>query len=231
MRQYSYFLIAIGIVVVIAAFTIVDQSEAAPEPKRRSGGSSRKSGSSGTSWFGGGKKQSNSGSSWFGGSKKTQNTGYGGKKKSKTKSNLKKAAVIGATAYGAYQLGKLSGRFSSPGYGYGNRGYGYQQWNSWREVDGFLCRKTEDCNWIDPRLYCQDYELKFTPQHGWFGGDYLSIVGECACPHGMRWNNYEVECQTNYFSGTNLLLVVLIPILLLGCCCCVGIYFARKMFS
>ena len=191
MRQYSYFLIAIGIVVVIAAFTIVDQSEAAPEPKRRSGGSSRKSGSSGTSWFGGGKKQSNSGSSWFGGSKKTQNTGkfyfrrglywsiismlfgvctvvllvgYGGKKKSKTKSNLKKAAVIGATAYGAYQLGKLSGRFSSPGYGYGNRGYGYQQWNSWREVDGFLCRKTEDCNWIDPRLYCQDYELKFTPQ-------------------------------------------------------------------
>ena len=68
-------------------------------------------------------------------------------------------------------------------------------------------------------------------QHGWFGGDYLSIVGECACPHGMRWNNYEVECQTNYFSGTNLLLVVLIPILLLGCCCCVGIYFARKMFS
>ena len=89
--------------------------------------------------------------------------GYGGKKKSKTKSNLKKAAVIGATAYGAYQLGKLSGRFSSPGYGYGNRGYGYQQWNSWREVDGFLCRKTEDCNWIDPRLYCQDYELKFTP--------------------------------------------------------------------
>ena len=90
--------------------------------------------------------------------------GYGGKKKSKTKSTLKKAAVIGATAYGAYQLGKLSGRFSSPGYGYGNRGYGYQQWNSWREVDGFLCRKAEDCNGIDPRLYCQDYELKFTPQ-------------------------------------------------------------------
>ena len=99
----------------------------------------------------------------------TNIVGYGGnnnnyKKKSKTKSNLKKAAVIGATAYGAYQLGKLSNSFGGyhGGYHGGNR-WGYRDWNNWREVDGFMCRNTNDCNWIDQRLYCQDYELKFRP--------------------------------------------------------------------
>ena len=97
----------------------------------------------------------------------THIVGYGGsnyKKKSKTKSNLKKAAVIGATAYGAYQLGKLSNSFGgyNGGYGHGSR-WGYRDYNNWREVDGMLCRNTQDCDWIDRRLYCQDYELKFQP--------------------------------------------------------------------
>lgn len=35
--------------------------------------------------------------------------------------------------------------------------------NRWREVDGFMCRDSNDCNWIDRQLYCQDYELEFTP--------------------------------------------------------------------
>ena len=96
-------------------------------------------------------------------------SGYKPKKKNKLKKNLAKAAVIGATAYGAYQIGKLSGRFSS-GYGGfgGGRHYGYNDYNRWREIDGFLCRRNEDCNWIDQRLYCQDYELKFTPTVSFF---------------------------------------------------------------
>jgi len=225
MRKSGYLLLLVGISLVIAVLVSIDESEAAPEPKRRSGGS-RKSSSSGSSWFGGSKKKNNGYS----------NTGYGGsntyKKKSKTKSTLKKAAVIGATAYGAYQLGKLSNSFGGYHGGYGGgRRWGYNDWNNWREIDGFLCRNTKDCDWVDRRLYCQDYELKFTPAQGWFGGDYASIVGECACPHGMVWDDYEVQCRTNYFSGTNLLLAILVPILLLSCCCCVGIYVARKMFS
>ena len=82
------------------------------------------------------------------------------KKKGGKMSTLKKAAVIGATAYGAYQLGKLSGSFGS--YHHGGH-WGYREWNNWREVDGFMCRNNQDCNWIDPRLYCQDYELDFSP--------------------------------------------------------------------
>ena len=26
-----------------------------------------------------------------------------------------------------------------------------------------MCRDDNDCNWIDARLYCQDYELDFQP--------------------------------------------------------------------
>ncbi len=68
-------------------------------------------------------------------------------------------------------------------------------------------------------------------QNLWFGGDVASIVGECACPHGMLWDDYQVQCKTNYFSGTNLLIAILVPLLVLVCCCCVGVYVVRKMFS
>ena len=68
-------------------------------------------------------------------------------------------------AYGGYQLGKLSSRFSGygGGYGYGGHQYGFNDWNRWREIDGFMCRDSNDCNWIDRNLYCQDYELDFQP--------------------------------------------------------------------
>ena len=66
--------------------------------------------------------------------------------------------MIGAVAYGSYQIGKLSGKFS----GY-HGGYNWNQYNSWRSTDGFLCRNNNDCNWIDREFYCQDYELDFEP--------------------------------------------------------------------
>ena len=59
--------------------------------------------------------------------------------------------MIGAVAYGGYQLGKLSAGYGN--YGWGRQhGYGFNQWNRDREADGMLCRNTNDCNWIDPRL-------------------------------------------------------------------------------
>ncbi len=79
------------------------------------------------------------------------------------KKKIAKAALVGAGVYGAYKIGKLSGKFSNfGGYG-GGRRYGFSEWNSWREVDGFMCRDSNDCKWIDQRLFCQDYELDFQP--------------------------------------------------------------------
>jgi hypothetical protein len=75
-------------------------------------------------------------------------------------STLKKAAVVGVGVYAGYKLGQLSSRFSG---GYHRNEYGFNDYNRWREIDGFMCRDSNDCNWIDQRLYCQDYELDFTP--------------------------------------------------------------------
>ena len=68
---------------------------------------------------------------------------------------LEKSAVNGIGTYG-----NLAAKYSSWKLG---QHWDFKDWNDWREVDGFLCRTTSDCSWIDPRLYCQDYELMFTP--------------------------------------------------------------------
>ena len=51
---------------------------------------------------------------------------YGGKKKGGMGKTLKKAAVIGAVAYGSYQLGKMSGNFGR--YHHGGQ-WGYNDYN------------------------------------------------------------------------------------------------------
>jgi len=30
-----------------------------------------------------------------------------------------------------------------------------------------MCRSTTDCSWLDRQLYCQDYELDFSPSVSW----------------------------------------------------------------
>ena len=123
----------------------------------RGGGGGRGGGSRG----GGG---SSRGGSNRGGGGRNRGGGHGGRGGfGKIKGGtLKKAAVIGIGAYGAYKIGKLAGKYSSWNWGRQN-GFDINDWDDWREVDGLLCRTTSDCSWIDPRLYCQDYELRFTP--------------------------------------------------------------------
>ena len=51
--------------------------------------------------------------------------------------------------------------------------YTFEEWNNWRKSDGFMCRTSDDCNWIHSELYClnantlaskiaQDFNLKTT---------------------------------------------------------------------
>ena len=91
---------------------------------------------------------------------------YGGgstyKKKGSKLKTLKKAAIIGAVAYGTYKLGKMKAGFGGWKYGR-SHGIDFDKWDSWRQIDGFMCRDSNDCNWIDSQLYCQDYKLDFSP--------------------------------------------------------------------
>ena len=153
-----------------------------------------------------------------------QISGIGGK--------LKKAAVIGVGVYVGYQLTKLSAGYSSWDWGR-QHSYTFEDWNNWREVDGFLCREKSDCSWVDPSLYCQDYDLDFSPSNAWFGGDVARIVGECACPPGMVFNDSQMKCESSGYglSGTGLILAILIPLGIAMCCCCGAVYAFRKFFS
>merc|ERR1712012_377953 len=102
--------------------------------------------------FGGGRGGS-FGKGWGGSSKSYGGSNYGKAGKSSFGKKLLKGAAIGAGAYGVYKLGQLSTRFDGNGFG----GYGVNDWNSWREADGMLCRKNSDCSWLDRNMYCQDY--------------------------------------------------------------------------
>ena len=80
--------------------------------------------------------------------------------------SAKKSAVLGIGVYTPNQLNKLSNRFNS----WQNHHYwDFSDWNNWRKKDGFLCRNTNDCKWIDPLMYCQNYLLDITPNVSMYG--------------------------------------------------------------
>ena len=71
--------------------------------------------------------------------------------------------------------------------------------------------------------------LLFIFQKAWFGGDVASIVGKCACPYEMVWDDHEVYCKTDYSATSyfNLTIFILIPTLILCGCCCYYIFVVR----
>jgi len=173
---------------------------------------------------GGGRSRSGGRSSWGSSSTSSRkNSGYGsgsssrgGKKK--WSRGVKTAAAVAGGAYVGYQLGKFTGRFGHWGHG---GGWGHRDYNRWREQDGMLCRSTQDCTWMDPNLLCQDYEMDFSMSRAWFGGDFMSIIGECECSRGMTWDNWELRCE-NLFLGIGIAGILIL--LAIGLCCCGGAY-------
>merc|ERR1711971_357954 len=203
--------------------------------KRGGGGSrggSRGSSSRGTSYGGGSTRRGSSSSSSRGSS--FGSTSYKKSKKQKAISTLKKAAVVGAVAYGAYQIGKMTSRFGSYGWGNNYPGYNFNTWNTWRKADGFLCRNDNDCTWLDNDLECQKVrDFGWSINSGWFGGE--KPIGECSCDDGFEWDDDDLECEVRgwgrgaaYF-GMGIIGFIIF-ILIAACCCCGICCFAVKKF-
>ena len=77
------------------------------------------------------------------------------------------------------------------------------------------------------------WQMFFFAQALWFGGDVARIVGECACPRGMRWDDYEMECENDFLGGVGTVLGVVagIALLFILCCCgCAAFFLLRKIF-
>jgi len=169
---------------------------------------------------------SRSSSSWSSRSKSSSSSSkLGGKSKfKKYGGRLAKAAVVGAGVYAGYKLAKLSGKFIGAGLG-----YGFGDWNQWREADGMLCRRSNDCQWIDRSMYCQDYELDFSVSRAWFGGDFAAIQGECACPEGNFFDDNQMQCVEPSGMGIGVLIGIIIGALaIMSCCCCAAFCYCMK---
>lgn len=180
---------------------------------------------------------SRSSSTWSGSSRSTSRGGKG----SSLKKKLIAGAAIGAGAYVGYKATKAVGKFAAWSAGH-SLSYQYNDWDQWRRSpgrngreQGMLCRNNGDC-WLDPNLECQDYDLDFDINRGWFGGDYLSIIGACDCRAGQQWDDRQLECQQawsggpgGFFAGVVGILVILLMIGV-GICCCVGFacWFCRR---
>ena len=85
--------------------------------------------------------------------------------------NTKSEIVIGSSNYTNYQMELLKVKFDQQKKS--STSYTFEEWNNWRKSDGFMCRTSDDCNWIHSELYClnantlaskiaQDFNLKTT---------------------------------------------------------------------
>jgi len=90
----------------------------------------------------------------------------------------------------------------------------FNQWDSWRQADGYLCRNDTDCSWMDEDLRCESYDVSILDKTrksinpNWFGGHPMSLKGECHCRRmGQIWNDQELVC-----AGVARLLVGLAPL-------------------
>ena len=71
---------------------------------------------------------------------------------------LYKDEVIGLVAYSSKQIEELSNKFSSFGWVQNEPGYSFNNWKTWRESDGFLCKNNTDCKWLDSNMKCQGWK-------------------------------------------------------------------------
>jgi len=234
MRFKAIFLVSALTLAGIILFTSIQEVNSSP---RRGGGGGSRGGSSssrGSSSRGSSSGGSRYGGGSYGGSKsKSYGSSGGYKSKSSSKSfakkHWKKAVAFGAGAYVGHKLSsKLSGAFTPSIWHYGgyNGHFGYDDWNRYSRIDGALCRRDQDCTWIDRNLGCDDREFVLgTVRGGWpFKAD---LIGRCTCENGLYFDNNIGACVGGM--AVWLIAVIVVAVLIGTClCCCCLCYCARN---
>merc|ERR1719470_173264 len=139
----------------------------------------------------------------------------------KSSSTLKKAAAVGWGLFSAYRKNKAKKKFKKkkPKFHIDQEPRDdeelFNQWDTWREADGFMCRDNDDCNWLDEDLRCEKYKMSVLSQRrqsinqGWFGGQAMAVVGECHCQRmNQIWDKQELQCS----GAKSIHLVGLVPL-------------------
>jgi len=104
--------------------------------------------------------------------------------------------------------------------------WSYSDWSSANHEDGFLCRTSSDCTWLDLDLEC--YSIQPTVKsHLWFGGNAQDVAGSCRCLDNFWWDQDDLVCQRwgeARYEGLLTWHIVLIVLASIagGCCLCEG---------
>ena len=79
----------------------------------------------------------------------------------------------------------------------------FTEWLNSMQQDGFLCRTSQDCSWVDSQIMCHDYEVSYAENGNafttlpvtaeWFGKK-DEIRGACMCSDGFRFNSETLTC-------------------------------------
>jgi len=171
-----------------------------------------------------------------------------GKPRTSIGKKLAGGALIGAGAYVGYKAAKATAKFATlPFRARTNLGYDFDQWEQWSNSQGFLCRGDQDC-WLSPDLECRNQKLDFEPSNAWFGGDVISIRGQCGCRQGTFVFDGNV-CRPQGLGvfgqrgGTTVVvtserttfplwgIILIIVFLVIPCCCCLACCCVYKVFK
>jgi len=138
-------------------------------------------------------------------------------------------AIVGWKAYNTTQVTKATAKFLNWNH---DGSWQFDDWNSWRERDGMLCRTSSDCTWLDKDLRCGKLTIDKNKRQSWFGGDSAGIAGRCMCSntdttYNVGWNEVELECQQTSLTGGSIVFIIIfggIPGLVLFAALCFGLW-------
>jgi len=134
--------------------------------------------------------------------------------------------AFGAGAYiGAKVLKKVGKAFRPNIFYFGGINYGFDDWNRYAQLDGWVCRNDRDCQWIDQFLGCDDREFNLRLVNAPWPWK-AELVGRCSCENGWYFNKNTGSCVSNgTLAGLAAwLIAVIVVVFLVGaciCCCCV----------
>ena len=122
----------------------------------------------------------------------------------------KTAVAFGAGAYLGHVISsRISHAFQPTNYYYHGSRYGFNDWDRYARVDGWVCRSTAmDCKWIDPNLVCDNRRFMITEvKADWPWKD--DLKGRCACRDGWYFDRQRGRCYSSNFPGWAIALIVI----------------------
>jgi len=104
--------------------------------------------------------------------------------------------------------------------------FGFDDWADAADADGWLCRDSLDCTWIDANMECSgivvsvtgNWPAGFEPDSGY--------PEKCGCKFGWTFDSNEAKCNNAVEAITTFatwIIIVIVVSIIVALACCVGV--------